>query len=62
MNFCKVTITLLEAGMMLAFPGEAAVSNGLFDEASPETSALVLYEYNGQKANRYAVYDKTETE
>lgn len=59
-GFWKVAVTILEAGLMLSPVGEAAVSNGLFDAASPETSALVLYEYKGEKVYRYAVYDRTE--
>ena len=64
MIYCKRIIsTILCVVLVLCMAAcEGTTSNGLMQDASPSTSALALYTYNGEKVSRMFIFDSDTTQ
>ena len=56
-----IRLTVLLCILVSVLAACAPVSNGLMREASPETSALTLYIYEGSEVRRFSLFNTEET-
>ena len=64
MIYCKRIISTILCGVLVLCMAacEGTTSNGLMQDASPSTSALALYTYNGEKVSRMFIFDSDTTQ